>query len=148
MMPRLLIGTATLMAALSLSACGGGDGTDTSATSTTAAPPQNLTQGLSGQKRQAAAAIAAYIEAFNTGDPDRICPLTSRTDAALARCKSTLPDFNPAHPQPPFELRNIEVHGARAGASIARRNGSGKPVQFQLQRVGGEWKIVVATLQG
>ena len=143
---RARLAAAALIAVASvLASCGGGGGTDeTTATMT----PQNLTAGLSAQKREAAATIEAYLEAFASGDPEKICPLTSRTEAALERCKDTLPSFTPAHPQPPYELRGIEVHGTRADASIVPRSANGKPVFFQLQRVGGEWIVVVTSLQG
>lgn len=139
---------AVLSAALALASCGGGDGTDE--TSTTPVTRQHLTGGLSGQKVQAAATIEAYIEAFNSGDPDRICPLTSRTAAALERCKSSLPAFHPSRPAPPYKLSRIEIanNGRRADAKVVPRGGGGRPVFFQLQRAGGEWKVVVATLQG
>jgi hypothetical protein len=144
--PQARIAAAPLIAALALASCGGGGATDE--TSTTPVTQQNLTGGLSGPKEQAAATIEAYIEAFNSGDPDRICPLTSRSDAALERCKSTLPAFDPPRPAPPYKLSRIEINGRRADATIVQRSGGGKSVFFQLQRVGCEWKVVVATLQG
>ena len=130
-------------AALVFSSCGGGD-------DETAAPAtkQDLTAGLSGQKQDAAAAIEAYLAAFASGDPGQICPLTSRTEAALERCKDALPEFHPPNKQPPYELQKITIHGPRADAKIVQKSGQGKPVFFQLQNVGGEWKVVVATLQG
>lgn len=143
--PRARLAAALLIVvALVLASCGGDGGTD----ETTATTPQDLTAGLSGQERQAAAAIEAYVAAFDSGDPERICPLTSRTDAALERCKDTLPEFHPPHPTPPLMVRSIEVHGSRAKATTGPRSGNGKPVYFQLQRVDGEWKVVVASLQG
>ena len=129
-------------AALAFSACGGGDETAAPATK------QDLTAGLSGQKQDAAAAIEAYLAAFASGDPDQICPLTSRTETALERCKDALPEFHPPNEQPPYELQTITIHGPRADAKIVQKNGQGKPVFFQLQDVDGGWKIVVATLQG
>jgi hypothetical protein len=135
-----------VVVALVLSSCGG-DG-ESDGTATTAAPAQNLTAGLSGQEREAAATIEAYLAAFDSGDPERICPLTSLTEAALERCEETLPEFDPPRDQPPFELRKIEINGGRADATIVRKRGTDEPIFFQLQRADGEWKVVVATLQG
>jgi hypothetical protein len=134
-----------LLVALLLVSCGDDDGTDETAAPVT---QQNLAGGLSGEKEQAAKAIEAYLAAFASGDPDQICPLTSRTEAALERCKDSLPEFHPPNKQPPYELQVITIHGPRADAKIVQKSGQGKPVFFQLQNVGGEWKIVVATLQG
>ena len=136
----LLIGPVLLLAS-----CGGDGGTEETAAPVT---PQNLTTGLSGDKEQAAKAIEAYLAAFASGDPDRICPLTSVSEAALEDCKDALPQFHPAKKQPPFELKKITIHGTRADATLVPKSGPAKPIFFQLQRAGGEWKVVVATLQG
>jgi hypothetical protein len=130
--------------ALAIASCGNGGGGETGNPVTR----QNLTAGLSGQERAAAATIDAYLEAFDSGDPAKICPLTSRTEAALERCIDTLPFITPAHPQPPYELRSIKIQGSKASATIVPRSGQGKPVFFQLQRVDGEWKVLTNSLQG
>ena len=134
-----------IIAALLLVSCGGDGGTDETAAPVT---QQNLTTGLSGDKEQAAKTIEAYLAAFASGDPDRICPLTSVSEAALERCKDTLPEFHPPQKQPPFDLKKITIHGPRADATLVQKSGPAKPIFFQLQRVGGEWKVIVATLQG
>jgi hypothetical protein len=140
--PRTTAALLIAVAALSVASCGGGDGS-----CDTTAAQVDLTSGLSGQKRAAATTVEAYVEAFEDGDADRICGLTSRTDAALERCRSTLPDFNPKGPQPVFDLGHIAVHGSRADATIVPRSGKSGSVVFKLQRVGDEWKVVVAGLQ-
>ena len=136
-----------IAAALILASCGGGGGTDETSTSAPATP-QNLTAGLSGQEREAAKTIEAYLAAFASGDPERICPLTSVTEAAVERCKEALPQFHPPKRQPPFKLKKITIHGSRADATLVAKSGPNKPIFFQLQRAGNEWKVVVATLQG
>ena len=141
-----LVVALSIAPALLLASCGGGGGTDETATSAPVTQ-QNLTAGLSGQKVEAAKTIEAYLTAFASGDPDRICPLTSVTAAALNSCKDTLPEFHPPQRQPQYELQKLTIHGSRADAAIVPKGG-GKPVFFQLQRAGDEWKVVVATLQG
>ena len=134
-----------IAASLVLGSCGGGGGTDeTSAPAT----KQNITAGLTGHKQEAAQAIEAYLAAFASGDPDRICPLTSLTAAAVERCKAALPPFHPRQRQPQFELKKITIHGSRADATLVPKSGPNKPIYFQLHRAGSDWKVVVATLQG
>ena len=134
-----------IAAALLLASCGGGGGTDETAAPVT---KQDLTAGLSGQKEAAAKTIEDYLAAFASGDPDRICPLTSLTEAAVERCKDALPEFHPPKRQPQFELKEITIHGSRADATLVPQSGPNKPIFFQLRRAGDEWKVVVATLQG
>ena len=146
MNPRRRAGLALaplIVAALLLASCGGGN-------DETAAPvtKQDLAAGLSGQEAEAAKTIEDYLAAFASGDPDRICPITSVSAAAEERCKNSLPEFHPPKKQPQFELKKITVHGSRADATLVPKTGKQKPIFFQLQRVGGEWKVVVATLQG
>lgn len=139
--PRALLAILVIPLALFVAACGGGS----DETTADAAAEVDFTSGYSGEQREVAATIEAYWEAFLAGDSERLCDLTSRSEAALERCRETLPDFTPAR-QPRFELRALKIDGATATARMVAPSGKGKPVLIQLQRVGGEWKVAVASL--
>lgn len=138
--PRSAAALLIAVAAPLLGACGGGN----DGTGETTAAQVHLSAGLSGPKLAAVTTAESYIEAFEDGDSERICGLTSLTEAALESCRSTLPDFNSAA-QPRFELRSVQVHGRAATVRVAPRSG-GSVIVFKLRKVGGEWKVLVTGL--
>jgi hypothetical protein len=134
-------------AALGLAAfgCGGSDeGTATVGTTTPAS--LGYTKGLSGAKRDAAAAVADYNAALLNGDGERICELTSRSEKALAVCKDNLAStFEPQGAQPRRHVSAIELQGRRARVTLTAP--PAKPVYFTLVNDGGQWKILVVSNQ-
>lgn len=136
---RALAATLLLLGLLALAGCGG-DSDETTATTNL-----GFTDGLSGQERQVAAAVEEYVVAFQAGDVERICELTSRTEAAQSNCEETLPEFKPRG-LPRFELGKVVVSGRHARTRLIAQDGQGSPTLVRLVRVDGDWKILVVSL--
>jgi hypothetical protein len=135
--------------AAAVAGCGGSGGETTSQPPPPTVTPQSLgyTKGYAGAKRDALAAVAAYVAALRSGDGKTVCELTSRTDRALKVCRQTLAStFHPRGKEPDYHVAAVNVGGNHASVTLAAANA--KPLYFTLVRPDGEWKILVVSNQG
>jgi hypothetical protein len=134
------LATAAAVLALSLAACGSDDGDSSSA-----GDLGPKAEALTGESAEAVAAAEEYLVAYEEGDIDTICRLTSLgVDGDVDACLEDLRDFEGVE-QPDYLLDRFALKGAAAEATLRPEETDGRPGLMRLRKVGGEWYVESAT---
>jgi hypothetical protein len=127
---------------LAFSACGSED--DSSTEQVDLGP---RAAALEGESAAAIAAAEEYIAAFEAGDVDAICRLTSQgREKDVAPCKDDLTGFEGLE-QPEYQLADLELEGSRAEAKLRATAGGGPTTSVTLRKVGETWYVESASLR-